>query len=76
MVEKEHVNTTVSLVAKEVIFKSICLKRLHTKMVKQLMYAMDFEGLKAKAIEKIVRNGAPVSQLENLMRSVGDDMDG
>jgi hypothetical protein len=23
-----------------------------------------------------VRNGAPVSQLENLMRSVGDDMDG
>ena len=44
-------------------------------MVQQLMYAMDFESLKAKAMEKIVCNGAPVSQLQDLMKSVGDAMD-
>jgi hypothetical protein len=75
VVDWEEVNTTVSNVARKAVFKSICFKRLEKKMVKQLMYAMDFEGLKAKAIEKIVRNGAPVSQLEKLMKSVSDDMD-
>jgi hypothetical protein len=75
VVDCEEVNTTVTNVARKAVFKSICFKRLEKKMVKQLMYAMDFEGLKAKAIEKIVRNGAPVSQLEKLMKSVSDDMD-
>ena len=75
LVNKEEVNAIVSLVAKKAIFKSICFEQLEKEMVQQLMYAMDFESLKAKAMEKIVRNGAPVSQLQELMKSVGDDMD-
>ena len=75
LVDKKQVNEIVSLVAKKALFKSICFKGLERQMVEHFMYAIDFEGLKAKAIEKILRNGAPVSQLEGLMRSVGDDMD-
>jgi hypothetical protein len=75
LVDKEQVNEIVSLVAKKALFKSICFKGLEREMVEHFMYAIDFENLKAKALEKILRNGAPVSQLEGLMRSVGDDMD-
>jgi hypothetical protein len=75
LVNKQEVNAIVSLVAKKAIFKSISFQQLEEEMVQQVMYAMDFESLKAKAMEKIVRNGAPVSQLEALMKSVGDDMD-
>jgi hypothetical protein len=63
---------TVLLVASKNIFKAICFKKLENEIVNQLMYAMDFESLKAKAIEKILRNGAPTSRLEGLMKSVGD----
>jgi hypothetical protein len=75
LVDKKQVNEIVSLVAKKALFKSICFKGLEREMVEHFMYAIDFENLKAKALEKILRNGAPVSQLEGLMRSVGDDMD-
>ena len=76
LVDKKQVNEIVSLVAKKALFMSICFKGLvEQQMIEHFMYAIDFEGLKAKAIENILRNGAPVSQLEGFMRSVGDDMD-
>jgi hypothetical protein len=75
LVDKKQVNEIVSLMAKKAVFKSICFKGLERQMVEHFMYAMDFEGLKDKAIEKILRNGAPVSPMEGLVGSIGDDVD-
>jgi hypothetical protein len=48
---------------------------LEKEIVEQLVSTMDFESLKAKAIEKILCNMAPpVSHLEALMESAGDDI--
>jgi hypothetical protein len=74
-VNKEKMNDTVKLVTRKAVFKAICFEQLEKKIVEQLVSAMDFESLKAKAVEKILRNMALlISQLEGLMESVGDDL--
>jgi hypothetical protein len=67
------VNEAVKCVARKAIFKSICFKQLEKENVEQLVSTMDFQSLKAKAIEKILRNTVPVSHLEGLMEAAGAD---
>jgi hypothetical protein len=43
--------------------------------MEQMLNVMDFESLKARAIEEIMRSIAPVSQLEKLMVCISADMD-
>jgi hypothetical protein len=69
LVDKEQVDTMVSLVAQKAIFKSICFEGLQQNMVKQLMDSLDLEGLKAKVIERILQNEVPVGGLEGVVRS-------
>ena len=69
-------NDTVELVARKAVFKAICFEQLEKETVEQLVSAMVFESLKAKAVEKILWNLAPstISQLEGLMELVSDDI--
>jgi hypothetical protein len=48
----------VAQVAKSAIFKTICFKSLAKDIEEHILNAMDFESLKMRAIEKILRNTA------------------
>jgi hypothetical protein len=75
VIDRERLSKTVALVAKRAVFKTICFKALSKDIVEHILNAMDLESLKARAIEKIVRNTTPVSQLEQMMVCVSNDMD-
>jgi hypothetical protein len=54
----------------------MCSESLAKDVVEHILNVRDFKSLKkARAIEKILRNTAPVSQLERLMVCISDGMD-
>ena len=71
VIDREKLNKKVCKSAKLAIFKTICFESLSNKIIEQIMNAMDFESLKVRAMEKILRNAATVSRLEKLMVCVG-----